>query len=251
MSIHNERGNFRFTRGSEFYASGVVADPGFEIIRATFEKSLPLDLGFETVKRYMDTRQRPLSALCGFELRAAAPYSSRPLFMEFNSRYVDWLRSHDLLVDGLVPATRANLAVADGSITQQHLYAFLYTAPSSDTDRTFATSATADLRRHPDGRVENIALGDISASGLREKMIFIMDSLTEKLRDLGTSWRSATEIRVYAVHPVGELITDLIVPMAGFGARNGVTWQYTRPPVQGLEIEIDVARILQNLVIPV
>jgi hypothetical protein len=251
MSMHNERGNYRFTRGSEFYASGVVADRGFEIIRATFEKSLPLDLGFETVKRYLDTQHRPLNAICGFELRAAAPYSSRPLFMEFNSRYVDWLRSHDLLVDGLVPTTRSNLAVADGSITQQHLYAFLYTAPSSDTGAAFATSATADLRRYPDGRVENIALGDISPSGLKAKMTFIMDSLSEKLRDLGTSWHSATEIRVYAVHPVGELITEVIVPMAGSGARNGVTWHYTRPPVQGLEIEIDVGRILKNLVIQV
>src|SRR5262245_55601717 len=115
MRISNARGNFHFTKGSPFYASAVVADPGFEIVRATFEKPVPLNAGFDGIQRAIQSQGRPLQALCGMELRTQDPYVNRPLFMDFNSKYVDRLKNLDLLVDGLVPITRANLAVHDRS----------------------------------------------------------------------------------------------------------------------------------------
>ena len=250
MTIQNERGSFRFTRGSAFYASGVIADPGFEIVRATFDKSLPLGAGFDAVQHHLQARGRPPQALCGLELRGPAPYPTRPLFMEFNSKYVDRLRRLDLLVDGLIPITRANLAVVDGSVREQHVYAFMYTVPSEFERTTFAISATADLKIYSEGAVENVAAGDVSPSGLKEKVTFVVDALDRKLRDLGTSWDMATQIGVYCVHPIGDLIPQVILPAAGSGGRNGVTWYFTKPPIVGLEVEIDVRAVLQELIVP-
>ena len=249
MTITNERGNFRFTRGSAFYSSGVIADRGFEIVRATFDRWLPLAAGFEAIQNHLRVRGRPLQALCSMELRAPAPYPTRPLFMEFNSTYVDWLRRLDLLVDGIVPITRANLAVVDGSVSEQRVYAFAYTVPSKTDRAAFMTSATADLRIGPDGTVENVAGGDVSPSGLREKTVFVLEALSNTLRDLGASWNLATQIGIYTVHQIGPLIPELILPMAGPGSRNGMTWHYTKPPVQNLEIEIDVRAVLQELMV--
>src|SRR5262249_36057751 len=125
MLVSNPRGNFHFTKESPFYASAVLAEPGFEIVRVSFEKPVPLSAGFEAIQHEIQSRGRPMQALCGMELRAQDPYPNRTLFMEFNSQYVERLKSLELLVDGLVPITRANLAVHDRSVKEQCVYAFL------------------------------------------------------------------------------------------------------------------------------
>jgi hypothetical protein len=249
MLIPNALGNFHFTRGSPFYASAVVADPGFQIVRVTLEKPVPLNAGFDVIQRELQSSGRPLQALCGMELRGAEPYPNRPLFMEFNSKYVERLKSLDLLVDGLVPITRGNLAVHDRSVTEQCVYAFLYTVPSKTNRLTFATSAIADLKRHADGSVENIAPGDVSPAGLKQKVSFVMQTVGEKLKEIGASWDLATQVRMYTVHPIGALIPEVILPVIGPGAHHGITWHYVYPPVAGLELEIDVRGVLRESVI--
>lgn len=249
MLISNHRGNFHFTKGSAFYAGGVIADRGFEIVRGILDRPLPLSAGFEAIQRELKSSGRPMQALCGMELRGSAPYPNRPLFMEFNSSYVDRLRSLDILVDGVVPVTRANLAVPDASVAEQCVYAFLYTVPSKSDRPTYATSAVADLRFRPDGTPENVAAGDTSVQGLKEKVSFVIRYVDGKVKDLGASWDLATQIRIYTVHQIGALIPDVILPVVGSGARHGVTWSYTRPPVVGLELEIDVRGVLQEVVI--
>ena len=92
------------------------------------------------------------------KLRGPAPYPNRPLFMEFNTKYVGLLQSLDILLGGLVPVTRANLAVPDASVAEQCVYAFLYTVPSKANRLTFATSAAADLRFRADGTPENVTV---------------------------------------------------------------------------------------------
>ena len=156
MLIPNPRGNFHFTKGSPFYASAVLADPGFEIVRAIFEKPVPLNAGFDSDPARTPKLWKALAGAVRHGIAGAAPYPNRPSFMDFNSNYVDRLKSLDLLVDGLVPITRANLAVNDRSVSEQCVYAFLYTVPSKTNRMTFATSAIADLKRHADGTVKTL-----------------------------------------------------------------------------------------------
>jgi hypothetical protein len=249
MLISNPPGNFHFTKGSPFYANAVVADPGFEVVRAVLERPLPLNAGFEAIRLELESHQRPLHALCGMELRTQDPYPDRTEFMKFNSKYVDRLRNLELLADGLVPVTRANLAVHDGSVTEQCVYAFLYTVPSKSNRLTFATSAYADLKRNADGSVQNVAADDVSPAGLREKVSFVMHTVDENLKAIGASWDLATHIRIYTVQPIGAFIPEVIFPVAGPAAHHGITWHYVYPPVVGLELEIDVRGVLQESVL--
>jgi hypothetical protein len=247
-TIANRLGGFRFTRGTYFFAGGVVAEPGLEIVRARLERPLPWASALDRVQRYLAARARPMQALCGIELRAPIPYSSRQLFAAFNAEYVDALRRLDLLVDGLVPMTRANLATDDGSVDEQCLYAFHYTVPSDGKRRTFGTSAQADLKHLSGAAIELVAEGDTSPDGLTEKLRFVTGRIDRQLIDLGASWSLATHIGVYAVHPIGPQIADVICPTAG-SARHGITWHLVRPPVVGLDVELDVRAVLQELVV--
>ena len=248
VTLANRLGGFRFTRGTYFFAGGVVADPGLDIVRARLERPLPWASALDRVQRYLAAKARPVQALCGIELRAPVPYSSRQLFAAFNAEYVRQLQRLELLVDGLVPVTRANLATDDGSVDEQCLYAFHYTVPSERPRLTFGTSAQADLKHLSGGAVEHVAEGDISPNGLTEKIRFVTKRIDRQLTDLGASWSLATHIGVYAVHAIGAQIAEVIYPTAG-PARHGITWHLVRPPVIGLEVELDVRAVLEELVI--
>ena len=245
MRIPNSGGNFHFTRGSAFYASAVIADPGFEIVRAVFENPLPLNAGFNAIQRELKNQGRPVKALCGIELRAPAPYPNRASFTEFNSTYVDRLRRLGLLVDERVPLTRANLAVTDASVNQQCVYAFLYTIPSTETRPTFATSAVANLKFAPDGTVDE----PNSREGLKEKVSLIARTVDEKIQEIGANWALATQVRIYTVQPISDFFVQIILPLAGLGARHGLNWYYVLPPVQGMTVEIDVRGLLKEVVL--
>lgn len=249
LTLPSPRGGFRFTRGTYFFAGGVVADAGFEIVRARLERPLPIGAGFEAVRRHLTAAGRPSQALCGIELRAPLPYPTRPLFAAFNAEYVEQLRRLDVLVDELVPVTRANLAIDDGSVDEQCLYAFLYTVASPVNRLTFATSAQADLKHLPEGAVEYVAEGDTSPAGLTEKVSFVTRRIDGQLQELGASWEQATHVRAYTVHPIGPQIAEVILPIAGPAARHGVTWHLVRPPVAGLEFELDARAVRQELVV--
>jgi hypothetical protein len=245
----NARGGFSFTRGTYFFAGGVVADAGFEIVRCRLERPLPMAAGIERAARHVTALGRPVQSICGIELRAPKPYPTRQLFGAFNVQYVELLGGMDLLVDGLVPATRANLATNDGSVDAQCLYAFLHTMPSPSQRPTYATSAQADLKHLAEGQVELVAGGDTSFQGLTEKVRFVSGRIDRQLAELGVSWSLATHVRAYAVHPIGPQIADVIVPMAGPAARHGITWDLVAPPVAGLDFELDVRAVLRDFVV--
>jgi hypothetical protein len=138
----------------------------------------------------------------------------------------------------------------DGSVTEQCVYAFLYTVPSKTNRLTFATSAMADLKRNPDGSVENVAPGDVSPAGMKQKVSFVIQAVDEKLQEINAPWSLTTQVRLYTVQPIGDLIPEIILPVAGPGAHHGINWHYVYPPVVGLELEIDARGVSREFVLP-
>ena len=84
------------------------------------------------------------------------------------------------------------------------------------------------------------------AGGLREKVSFVIQAVDQTLKEIGASWDLATQARIYTVHPIGTLIPEVILPVAGAGAHHGINWDYVYPPVAGLELEIDVRGVLRE-----
>lgn len=73
------------------------------------------------------------------------------------------------------------------------------------------------------------------------------NSRPERLAYLGADWRSASATQIYTVHDLHPYLGDEIIARAGNGA--GLAWHYCRPPIEGLEYEMDVRRVSNERVI--
>ncbi len=72
---------------------------------------------------------------------------------------------------------------------------------------------------------------------MREKAIFVLGEMERRLGLLGRSWSDTTASQVYTVHDLYPFFADEIVRRGA--ARAGLTWHLCRPPVRGLEYEMD------------
>ena len=84
---------------------------------------------------------------------------------------------------------------------------------------------------------------DSSRSERRDGLPGLLDGLAE----FGFGWADTTATQVYTVHNLYPFLADDIVRRGG--ARAGLTWHYARPPVQGLEYEMDCRSVGRDRVV--
>ena len=68
-------GGYRFIPGVFQYSGGVIALPGFEIVRVRFRRTPNLADGFDRIAAHLQEAGRPSAAFCACELRSPAPFS--------------------------------------------------------------------------------------------------------------------------------------------------------------------------------
>lgn len=246
--IDNPRGNYQFLRGIAPYSSGVVAMPGYEIIHVTLRQPPPYRQGFETIARYLAEQGWPRQALSAIELRSPVPFSFNG-FAEFNHGYQEILAEWDLLVDGQNPIARTNVAPEVNPPVEPVLYAFSYTVPMSDpaTSPTFVVAGAGDLT---EGLLVSEAIvrhGDTSPEGLREKAACVMDAMEARLAGLQALWADVTSVDIYTVQPLQTFLAETILAVIGEAVGRGVHWYYSRPPIIGLDFEMDVRGVRQEI----
>lgn len=222
------------------FSGGVVASPGHEIVRATFAKALPWRQAFSAIERHLQAQGRPRAALCALELRCSEPYT-REGFGAFNAQYRALLESWGLLVDGNVPAARSNVAPVVLPPAEQSIYAFHYTVPSQSatTPPTFFLSGAAET--------PTVRAGETSEEALREKTADVLANLQGRLTQIPATWGDVTSVAVYTPHAIPSLLEASVLKAVGAAASHGLHWFDCRPPVQGLEVEIDTRRERQEL----
>ena len=69
------------------------------------------------------------------------------------------------------------------------------------------------------------------------------------IRGLGADWPDVTAIDVYTPHPIEPFARDLLLRTAGPAAIHGIRWFPSRPPVEGLEYEMDMRGVARELVL--
>ena len=84
---------------------------------------------------------------------------------------------------------------------------------------------------------------------MREKARFVMATMQERLRTLGGDWSRVTAIDIYTAQPIHALVLDEVLTPAGPAAIHGVHWYPSRPPIQGLEYEMDMRGVARELVL--
>ena len=173
------------------------------------------------------------------ELRSPRPFTFEG-FAEFNAAYVETLKRWGLLIDGVNPIARTNVAPVFHPPAAPCLHGFSYTVPAVDAPRTFVVAGAGELHEGSLDPDDVVRAGETSAEAMREKAAFVLGIMNARLRGLGAAWMDVMAVNVYTVHDVHTLLGDLILPKLGAAAERGVTWHYTRPPVETIEFEMDL-----------
>jgi hypothetical protein len=244
----NMRGSYRFLPGIAPYSSGVVAMPGYEIVHATLHRPLPYREGFALIDQHLAAAGRPRQALCGVELRSPRPLSLEG-FSAFNESYRQVLVEWDALVDGANPIARTNVAPEIYPPAEPSLYAFSYTDRdgTADAPPTFVVAGAGETRQ-ASLRVKTVVrAGETSADAMREKAACVVETMLGRLVGLGVTPAQVTAANVYTVRELQPYLAGTVLTALGPSAVHGVHWYYTRPPIVGIEFEMDVRGVRREI----
>jgi hypothetical protein len=233
------QGGYRYLPAVFQYSSGVAAEPGFEIERARLLRPLRLADGFALVERHLRALGRPTTAFAACELRSAAPFTEQG-FHDFNREYVKTLARWGVYEDEINPVARTNVCPEYGKPAEPVLYAFSYTVPASNPLRgSFIVAGGGEVRGGAGSfRERTVRHGDTSPEAMRDKVRHVVAEMERRLAALGFSWQDAVSTQAYTVQDIGALVGPEIA--ARGAAAGGVSWHFARPPVLGLEFEMDV-----------
>jgi hypothetical protein len=227
----------RITTSAPF-SGGVIASPGYQIIHAIFQNPLPYHEGFAAAERHLTAQGRGRAALCAVELRCPEPYTVSG-FGAFNQEYRALLMSWGVFVDGQNPIGRSNIAPGVNAPAETLLYAFSYSAPTSEAGKTFVISGAPEKA--------DVRPGETSPAALQEKAASAMFAMQASLTALETEWSAVTALNLYTQHDLHAFLPAEILAAMGSAATHGIHWYYSRPPVIGLEVEVDIRGIRQEL----
>jgi hypothetical protein len=244
-------GGYRYIRAVFQYSGGVAAEPGYEIERARFLRPVPLAEGFAAVESHLKAIGRPTTAFAQCELRSPAPFTDQG-FYDFNKVYVGTLARWGIYKEGdplMNPVARTNVCPDYHKPDEPSMFAFSYTVPAPNAKRkTFVLAGGGDAREGgPSYRDRIVRLRDTSPEGMREKVSFVIAEMERRLQLLGFGWQDAVTTEIYTVQNVGHLVGELLV--ARGAGEGGVVWNYTRPPVEDLEFEMDVRGAAREIVL--
>jgi hypothetical protein len=239
MLFSNSHGGFSFLRGGSAYSAGVVAAPGFTIEQVRLARAVPLMAGFALVDAHLRAAGRPRAALCAIALRSPGPFSFAG-FKEFNSVYSGVLKSWDLMVDGINPVARTNVAPVTGGPSEPSLYSFAYTVPAESGSKSFVVSGAGEMPEGAASPDDVVRRGETSPDAMAAKARCVLGVLDGRLGGLGSNWIDVTTTNVYTEHDVNALLGAEILPHIGPAGEYGVTWHYARPPIVSIEYEMDL-----------
>jgi len=242
-------GGYRFIPGPFQYSGGVAAAPGFRIERARLRRPLPIAAGFDAIEAYLAKLDRPPTAFCACELRSPGQFTEAG-FIAFNRTYVERLAAWGIFKDEVNPVARSNVCPEIAPPAEPVFYAFSYTMPAEDSAMPgFVIAGSGEARGESSGSYSEriVRLGDVSPGGMREKAHYVLGEMERRLAALGLGWADVTATQLYTVHDIHPFLGDEIVSRGAAGG--GLTWHFARPPVQGLDFEMDVRGLSREVVI--
>jgi hypothetical protein len=249
-------GAFEFLEGGFPYSAGVIATPGNRLVRARFAQGQGMSAGFETIARHLSSQGRPLTSLCAIELRSPRQFSFAG-FHDFNVGYVKVLTDWGLVKDGLNPVARSNVCPVFQPPSAPEFHAFTYSVPDTDTvpdvnylaRRDYVVAGSGEWPEGQPFPEAIVSRNDLSPGGFAEKVRFVVQTMQSRCAGLKGDWSRLTATQVYTAHDFHALLESHLGEVGL--TRNGLSWHFCRPPILGLEFEMDVRSVLSELVLPV
>jgi hypothetical protein len=238
-------GGYRYIPSVFQYSAGVAAESGFRLEQARFKSPVPIQHAFAMVEQHLTQLGRPFTSFAHCELRSPGQFDDNG-FIEFNKKYVGTLQKWGIYqaqnagTKAINPVARTNVCPEFFGPKEISMLAFSYTVPcATDSNANFVLSGGGDARPGSEPYKDRIiAYGDHSQSGLQLKVEFVIQEMEKRLKSLGFTWNDVACTQAYSVHNIGGLVESLLASR-GF-MRNGLSWHFARPPVMGLDFEMDL-----------
>ena len=249
MSGMVARAGYDFIPGPFQYSAGVAARPGFVIERVRFARPVPLADGFARIEAFLKAQLQPLAAFCACELRSPAPFTDAG-FIAFNRDYVGTLERWGIVAGDVNPVARSNVCPEIAPPPAPCFHAFCYVRPAVDSARSFVVAGSGEAREGAGTyREKTIRYGETSPGAIVEKARFVVGQMERRMAAMDVGWSATAVTQVYTVHDFHAVMGPDIV--ARGAALDGVAWHFCRPPVLGLEFEMDCRAVHRERVLPV
>jgi hypothetical protein len=230
-------GGYRFLPAVFQYSGGAAALPGHAIERVRFRTPVPIAEGFARIERIIGAAGRPLTAFCACELRSPAPFTEQG-FRAFNEVYVVTLEKWGLFDGKVNPVARSNVCPEIDPPAEPSFHAISFTVATNDAAPSFVIAGSGEAKEGGASyRERTVRHGETTPDAMREKAQYVLGEMERRLTALGFGWADTTATQVYTVHDLHPFLADEIVHRGA--ARSGLTWHFARPPVRGLEYEMD------------
>ena len=243
-------GGYRFITHAFQYSGGVAAEPGFRIERARFASPPKLADGFDAIEAHLSRLGRPPTAFCACELRSPAQFTEAG-FVAFNRHYVAAAGDVGHLPRRGQPGGALECLPRDRPAGRAGVLRLqLHGAERATATRPRALSAPAAARR---ARAAPATPSASSGSATSRPTACARRRASSSARWSGAWRRSAsagpTSPRRRSIR--SSTSTRFSPTRSSAAARRaaGLTWHYARPPVQGLDYEMDVRGLARELVI--
>jgi hypothetical protein len=248
-TVEAANSGYRFMPGVSQYSCGVGALPGFTLTRVRFSSVVPLKQGFAKIEEIIKAAGRPLTAFAACELRSPAPFSEQG-FKDFNEIYIKTLIAWGVMKDGINPVARSNVCPDLHKPSEPSFHAFCFARASAGASGSFVIAGSGEAGDGPAPyRERTIRFGDTSAEAMQEKAVFVLGRMEERMAALGKTWADTTATQVYTVYDLHPFLAAEIVQRGA--AQHGLSWQFARPPVVGLEYEMDCRSVpVEHHVVP-
>src|SRR5882757_1484549 len=240
-------GGYRFMPGVSQYSCGIAALSGYTIERVRFADPVPLKAGFDRIAEILKHAGRPLAAFGACELRSPAPFSEEG-FKAFNEVYIKTLIEWGVMKDGVNPVARSNVCPKIDPPTEPCFQAFFYTAPAARAPASFVVAGSGESVEGKATYSDHIVSpGDTSPAGMLAKAKWVLDEMERRMSAFGGTWKQTTAVQLYTVQDVYPILESELGRRGVL--RNGVIWHFDRPPVTGLDYEMDCRRVQTEKVV--
>jgi hypothetical protein len=236
-TVEAPNSGYHFIPGVSQYSCGIAALAGFTIERVRFADPVPLKAGFERIAKILKAAGRPLTAFGACELRSPAPFTEEG-FKAFNEIYIKTLIEWGIMKEGVNPIARSNVCPKIDPPAEPSFHAFSYTVPEQRLPESFVIAGSGEsVEGKANYRDYIVSPGDNSPTGMLAKAKWVLDEMERRMSAFGGTWRQTTGVQLYTVKDVYSILES---ELGGRGVlRNGLTWHFNRPPVVGLEYEMD------------
>jgi hypothetical protein len=238
---------YRYIPGPFQYSAGVAAQPGFVLERGRFANPVPVAEGFARIGTYLKGLGLPLNAFAACELRSPAPFTDAG-FIAFNREYCGTLERWGIYANERNPVARSNVCPEIDPPAVPSFHAFCYARPADGAPPTFVCAGSGESTEGSGPyKDKTVRYGETSADAILEKGVYVLGVMESRMAALGATWSDTTGVQVYTVHDLYPFLATEIVRRGA--ARHGLTWHFCRPPVVGLEYEMDCRGLATEVVL--